>query len=449
MVKLLHAAGIEVILDVVYNHTAEQSARGATLSWRGLDNRSYYRLDGRGDDIDVTGCGNTLDVRHPVVVRLVLDSLRRWVEDFHVDGFRFDLAVALGRGKNDEFDPDHPLLLAMRTDPVLSRVKNIAEPWDLGIQGWRTGQFPPGFSEWNDRFRDRIRSFWLTDLARSLAGQPGHGVQDLATRLAGSADLFHHDDRGPIASINFVAAHDGFTIADLTAYNHKHNEANHEDNRDGSDNNNSWNHGIEGQIDDGVSMLRHRSMRNLLGTLLLATGVPMINGGDEFGRTQQGNNNAFCHDDELSWYDWEFKPWQEDLLATTRFLVGLRRTHPVLRRRMHFSGGPVHLDGSKDLEWFDATGRPMTVERWTDERGHVLQMFLNGAVSGDSSLLLVFHGGAHEDPVTLGRGPGVTAYRLLWDSAWDRPPAQPPTVDLDEPTTLLPSSLRVYEAVTG
>ena len=447
MVKLLHAAGIEVILDVVYNHTAEQSARGATLSWRGLDNRAYYRLDGRGDDIDVTGCGNTLDVRHVVTIRMILDSLRYWVQECHVDGFRFDLAVALGRGKNDEFDPDHPLLIALRTNPVLSQVKNIAEPWDLGIQGWRTGQFPPLFSEWNDRFRDRVRNFWLTDLARNLSGQPGHGVQDLATRLAGSADLFHHRDRGPIASINFVAAHDGFTVADLTAYNHKHNEANREDNRDGADNNCSWNHGIEGQIDDGVSMLRHRSMRNLLATLLVSTGVPMINGGDEFGRSQHGNNNTYCQDNETSWYDWELAPWQQDLLATTEFLVRLRADHPVLRQRVFFSGGPVHLDGSKDLEWFGADGLPMTMDRWADDRVRTLQMLLDGAWHGHASLLVVFHGSAHEGAVTLPRPPGLTAYQLLWDSAWDRPLEEPVTVSLDEPAVLLPASMRIYRAV--
>ena len=238
------------ILDVVYNHTAEQDRTGATLSWRGLDQRAYYRLDERGRDIDVTGCGNTLDLRHPVVCRMVLDSLRYWVQEFHVDGFRFDLAVALGRGRGDEFDPDHPFLVALRTDPVLSRVTLIAEPWDLGMHGWRTGQFPPPFMEWNDRFRDAVRRFWVGDVRAQAHGQHSHGLQDLATRLAGSRDLFGHRDRGPTASVNFVAAHDGFTLADLTSYDHKHNEANGEDNRDGSDGNTSWNHGVEGATDD-------------------------------------------------------------------------------------------------------------------------------------------------------------------------------------------------------
>ena len=218
MVKLLHAAGLEVILDVVYNHTCEQGRDGATLSWRGLDNRAYYRLDERGRDIDVTGCGNTLDLRHPMVARMVLDSLRYWVGQCHVDGFRFDLAVALGRGRDDAYDPDHPFLVALRTDPVLSRVKLIAEPWDLGVHGWRTGQFPPPFAEWNDRFRDAVRTFWLPDVERSAHHEPGHGVRELATRLAGSQDLFGAHDRGPIASVNYVAAHDGFTLADTTTY---------------------------------------------------------------------------------------------------------------------------------------------------------------------------------------------------------------------------------------
>src|SRR6478609_1214761 len=361
MVKALHREGLEVILDVVYNHTAEQSRDGATLSWRGLDNRAYYRLDERGQDIDVTGCGNTLDLRHPVVCRMVLDSLRYWVEECHVDGFRFDLGVALARGRYDDYDPNHPFLVALRTDPVLSRVKNIAEPWDLGIHGWRTGQFPPPFSEWNDRFRDGVRSFWLTGLGRDRESRQGHGVQDLATRLAGSQDLFGTRDRGPIASVNFVAAHDGFTARDLTMYDVKHNDANLKGNRDGTDNNLSWNHGVEGPTDDAdVQEARLRSIRNLLGTLLTSTGVPMLNAGDEFGRSQDGNNNAFCQDNETSWFDWDLAPWQQDLLETTRHLVRLRATLPVLRQRAFPSGRQIDDDGSTDIAWFTASGQPMT-----------------------------------------------------------------------------------------
>lgn len=456
MVRLLHAEGIEVILDVVYNHTAEQSGRsGATLSWRGLDNRAYYRLDERGHDVDVTGCGNTLDLRHVMVCRMVLDSLRYWVTECHVDGFRFDLAVALGRGRSDEFDPDHPFLVALRTDPVLSRVKLIAEPWDLGLHGWRTGQFPPPFSEWNDRFRDSVRTFWLKDLGAQVEGHDGgHGVRELATRLAGSQDLFGARDRGPIASVNFVAAHDGFTVADLTRYNAKHNGANGEGNRDGSDANCSWNHGVEGGAESGVDpqvlaeveTARRRSMRNLLATGLLATGVPMLNAGDEFGRTQGGNNNPYCQDNEITWFDWDLEPWQRDLLTTTGFLTRLRAEHPVLRQRAFFTGREVHEDGSPDLAWYDADGTAMGNGRWEDPATRTLQMFLNGAWLGHGSLLLVLHGDADTATVTLPTPPGLTAYELLWDSALDLPPG--PSGPLPPgPVEVAGSSVRVYRAV--
>ncbi len=431
MVRRLHAEGIEVILDVVYNHTCEQSRRGATLSWRGLDSRAYYRLDARGQDIDVTGCGNTLDLRHPVVCRMVLDSLRYWVTECHVDGFRFDLAVALARARNDDYDPDHPFLVALRTDPVLSRVKLVAEPWDLGIHGWRTGQFPPPFSEWNDRFRDTVRTFWLQGVATDRAGlsaQSGHGVHDLATRLAGSDDLFRARDRGPVASVNYVAAHDGFTAADLTAYDVKHNGANGEGNRDGSDSNRSWNHGVEGPTDDAAILAeRRRSLRNLLGTLLLSTGVPMLCAGDELGRTQHGNNNAYCQDNEISWLDWDPAPWQGDMLETVRFLAALRREHPVLRQRHYFTGRPAHPDGTRDLGWFDADGEPMT-DGWGFGGARTLQALFDGRVVGNSSLLLVLHGGASERSITLPPLPtGCDAYHLVWDSTWERPaPARGP-----------------------
>ncbi|MEO7069847.1 MAG: alpha-amylase family glycosyl hydrolase, partial [Nostocoides sp.] len=446
MVKLLHAEDIEVILDVVYNHTAEQSRDRATLSWRGLDNRAYYRLDDRGRDVDVTGCGNTFDLRHPMQCRMVLDSLRYWVTQCHVDGFRFDLAVALGRNQSDEYDPNHPFLVALRTDPVLSRVKLIAEPWDLGVHGWRTGQFPPPFSEWNDRFRDTARTFWLPDVAADLNGRVGHGVQDLATRLAGSQDLFGARDRGPIASVNFVAAHDGFTAADLTAYDVKHNGANGEGNRDGTDNNRSWNHGVEGPTTDAtVLRMRRRSLRNLLGTLLLSTGVPMINGGDEFGRTQGGNNNPYCQDNETSWFDWDLADWQRDLLATTRFLIRLRHDHPVLRQRHFFTSRPVHEEGSTDLAWYDAAGLPMD-HQWGDITQRTLQALFNGSTVGGASVLLVLHAGSHEGQVRLPSAPGLTAYELIWDSAWERPqdpgPAQAPG-----PVTVTAATLRVYLAM--
>jgi len=444
MVKLLHGEGIEVILDVVYNHTAEQGRTGAMLSWRGLDQRAYYRLDERGRDIDVTGCGNTLDLRHPVVCRMVLDSLRYWVQEYHVDGFRFDLAVALGRGRGDDFDPDHPFLVALRTDPVLSAVKLIAEPWDVGMHGWRTGQFPPPFMEWNDRYRDAVRRFWVGDVRSQRHHRRGHGLQELATRLAGSRDLFGHRDRGPTASINFVAAHDGFTTADLVAYDTKHNEANGEDNRDGSDNNGSWNHGTEGPSDDPqVIADRTLAIRNLMGTLLLSTGVPMINAGDELGRSQGGNNNPYCQDNGTSWINWDLEPWQQDLLDTTSHLIRVRQALPVLRQRVWALGRQVHDDGTRDMEWYAADGTPMG-DRWT-QGSRLVQLYVAGAWMGWDSALLVVNGGVEDVEVTLPEAPGVTTYRLLWDSTWSRPRDGGDPV-VPGPVTVGATSLRVYAA---
>jgi glycogen operon protein len=445
MVKLLHRAGIEVILDVVYNHTCEQGGDGPTLSWRGLDNRAYYRLDERGRDIDVTGCGNTLDLRHPVVARMVLDSLRYWVTECHVDGFRFDLAVALARGRSDDYDPDHPFLIALRTDPVLSRAKLVAEPWDVGIHGWRTGQFPPPFSEWNDRFRDAARTFWVSDLGALTEGGHGHGLEDLATRMSGSQDLFWARDRGVIASVNFVTAHDGFTLADLTAFNGKHNLANLEDNRDGSDHNRSWNHGVEGPTDDPeVLALRRRTMRNLLATTILSAGVPMLNAGDEFGRTQLGNNNAYCQDGPISWFDWALEPWQEELLATTRQLTRIRRDHPVLRQRQFHTGERNHSDGVVRLSWFGADGQPIA-GRWADPGVRTVQMHLDGRRLDADSVLIVVHGGVDPTVILLPEPDGHGPWELLWDSAHDHPRAAAGTLVSGE-QRLEAASLRVYRS---
>jgi glycogen operon protein len=454
MVRLLHQAGLEVILDVVYNHTCEQSVAGATLSWRGLDQSAYYRLDGVGRDVDMTGCGNTLDFGHPRVVQMSLDSLRYWARDCHVDGFRFDLAPTLARGRDGRFDPDHPFLVALRTDPLLSRVKLIAEPWDLGPDGWRTGQFPPPLGEWNDRYRDAMRTFWLRDSARQLYGEPAHGVHEPATRLAGSQDLFGQGNRGPLSSVNFVASHDGFTLADLTAFDRKHNEANGEQNRDGHDDPKSWNHGVEGPVDDAaLSGSRHRSMRNLLGTLLLSTGVPMLAAGDEMGRTQGGNNNAYCHDSEMTWVDWDLTPWQLDLLATTRHLLRLRRELPTLRSRSFYGGRPVHEDGTTDLAWFDAAGELMTPSAWDDGDRRVLQMYVHGAsarqsgTSDDgepvgSSLLTVLCGSPTDTTVTLPPPPWGSSYLLLWDSAEAVP--QEPDKGVDGAQYVRARSMRLY-----
>ncbi|QDO89639.1 glycogen debranching protein GlgX [Ornithinimicrobium ciconiae] len=424
-IKALHGAGIQVVLDVVYNHTCEQgNLDGATLSWRGLDNATYYRLDERGHDIDVTGCGNTVDLREPLVAKMVLDSLRHWVTEFHVDGFRFDLAPALARGRDDSYDPDHAFHVALRTDPVLSRVMLIAEPWDVGVHGWRTGQFPPPFAEWNDRFRDAVRTFWLPDTARALRGEQGHGARELATRIAGSEDLYRAGDRGPIASINFVTAHDGFTLADTTAYEHKHNEANGEDNRDGHGDNRSWNHGVEGPTDDPETLAaRRRSARNLMATNLLAAGVPMLTAGDELGRTQSGNNNAYCQDNETSWVDWASA--DEDLMATTRRLLRLRREHPVLRPAEFQTFDAV--PGRVRLRWFDTEGHVLSEGQWANPGLRTLVAVLDDravseAVGDDADFVLaVINGAPHAVTVRLPESDRSQPWLLQWDSTWERP----------------------------
>ncbi len=357
LVRRLHEAGLEVILDVVHNHTAEGGRSGPTLSLRGIDNRSYYRLapDDPGAYVDFTGCGNTLDVRHPRVLQLIMDSLRHWVLEMHVDGFRFDLASALARGRQ-EVDLRGGFLDTIHQDPVLSQVKLIAEPWDLGPGGYQVGSFPPPWAEWNGPFRDTVRRFWRGD-----AGQ----VPELATRLAGSSDLYEGNGRRPTASINFVTAHDGFTLDDLVGYDDRHNEANGEENRDGAAENLSWNCGVEGPTSDpAVRNLRERQKRNLFATLLLSQGVPMICGGDEMGRTQGGNNNAYCQDNETSWFDWHPSGADREMLAFVRQVVRLRLRHPVLRRR-RFLRGRRRADGeAQDVSWFDARGREMTAAAW-------------------------------------------------------------------------------------
>ncbi|MGY4645597.1 glycogen debranching protein GlgX [Cellulomonas sp. URHB0016] len=429
-VHALHDAGLEVLLDVVYNHTCEGGLPGQHLSFRGLDNPLYYAHDGTAPAAlaDVTGTGNSLDFRRSEVARLTLDSLRYWADVVGVDGFRFDLAVTLGRD-SEGFNPHHPVLVAARADPSLHGLKLIAEPWDVGPGGWRTGQFGLPFGEWNDRFRNAARSFWLADPARAAHGLPGHRVRDLATRLSGSVDLFGHSDpplaRGPVASVNYVTAHDGFTLADLVAYDHKHNAANGEQNRDGSDDNRSWNHGLEGPVardSPGAEIvpLRRRSIRNLLATLVLAAGTPMITAGDEMGRTQRGNNNAYCQDNELSWVSWDLSEWRHDLLATARWLLTLRREHPALRTEQFYAGRPVLPGGRQDLAWFDTLGAPFDHERWHDPSVRTLQMVRTAAPPDDDTVLLVINGALDAVEVVLGDGhPG--RWRLAWDSVWENP----------------------------
>ncbi|MEO5876421.1 MAG: glycogen debranching protein GlgX [Streptosporangiaceae bacterium] len=382
MVRALHAAGIEVILDVVYNHTAEGDHLGPTLAYRGIDNAAYYRL--RDDDkryhLDYTGCGNSLNVRSPHALQLIMDSLRYWVLEMHVDGFRFDLASALARELHD-VDRLSAFFDLVQQDPVVSQVKLIAEPWDVGEGGYQVGNFPPLWTEWNGMYRDVVRDFWRGEYAT---------MPEFASRLTGSADLYAHNNRRPVASINFVTCHDGFTLADLVSYEHKRNEANGENNRDGTNDNRSWNCGIEGPVEDPkINELRTRQRRNLLATLFLSQGVPMLTAGDELGRTQHGNNNAFCQDNEISWVRWDV----EGDLEFVQRLTQLRRDHPVLRRRRFF-------DGESDIAWLTPAGEKMTDGDWNTGYAKSLTIFLNGEgitepdphgrrVRDDSFLLLI------------------------------------------------------------
>jgi isoamylase len=372
MVKALHAAGIEVILDVVYNHTAESDHRGPTLSFRGIDNAAYYRL--RDDDpryyVDYTGCGNSLNVRHPHALQLILDSLRYWILEMHVDGFRFDLASALARELHD-VDRLSAFFDLVQQDPVVSQVKLIAEPWDVGEGGYQVGNFPPLWSEWNGKYRDTVRDFWR--------GQP-YTLAEFASRLTGSSDLYETSGRRPVASINFVTCHDGFTLADLVSYNRKHNEANGEDGADGSNDNRSWNCGAEGPTSDpAVRELRTRQRLNFLATLLTSQGVPMLLAGDELGRTQRGNNNAYCQDNETSWVDWHLAEDETSLLEFTRGVAELRRNHPVFRRRRFFTGPADGAAGRPgDIAWFTPSGREMTDADWKIGYAKAMGVFLNG-----------------------------------------------------------------------
>ena len=372
MVKTFHSHGMEVILDVVYNHTAEGNQLGPTLSFRGIDNAAYYRMV--GDDpryyMDYTGCGNTLNLQHPRVLQMIMDSLRYWVLEMHVDGFRFDLASALARELH-EVNRLGAFFDILLQDPVLSQVKLIAEPWDLGEGGYQVGNFPAGWGEWNDRYRDTMRAYWKGD---------GGLIGEFARRLTGSSDLYEHNGRKPYASINFITAHDGFTLHDLVSYNDKHNEANGEENRDGTDNNNSWNCGAEGETDDPeIKALRARQKRNLLATLFFSQGVPMLVAGDEFGRTQKGSNNAYCQDNEISWLSWKPSAVDEDFFAFVRRVIALRRKHPVFHRRNFFQGRAIRGSSIKDIQWINPQGAEMSDEEWDHDHARCLGVFLSGA----------------------------------------------------------------------
>jgi len=423
MVKNLHAAGLEVLLDVVYNHTAEEGPTGPTTSLRGIDNESYYRQNSKGEYIDVTGCGNTVDFAIPAAQQLVLDSLKYWANEVQIDGFRFDLAVTLGRDERVTFDPQHPLLEAIVADPALADVKMIAEPWDVGMGGWQVGEFPAGWSEWNDGYRDRMRDFWLTDIGAARAnGIAPNGIGSLARRLAGSAHVFRQD-RGPLASVNFITAHDGFTMADLTAYYTKHNLGNGEKNRDGTSDNHSFNHGVEGPTDDPTILAaRQKAIRNLLGTLVLSAGVPMITAGDEFGRTQRGNNNAYCHDSELTWLSWQREPWQQELLDVATQLTRLRRENPALRP-VRFGRFGETVPSATQMDWYNKEGLSMSEDDWDSPSERTLQYLAASTPEFEdfNRILLIVHGLEDAITVTLPEHEGVTSYELLWDSALAAP----------------------------
>ncbi|WP_417702556.1 glycogen debranching protein GlgX [Pseudomonas sp.] len=417
MVAHLHKAGLELILDVVYNHTAEGNERGPTLSMRGIDNASYYRLlpDERRYYINDSGTGNTLDLSHPCVLQMVTDSLRYWATEMRVDGFRFDLATILGRYA-DGFNERHSFLVACRQDPVLSKVKLIAEPWDCGPGGYQVGGFAPGWAEWNDKFRDNVRAYWKGD--RGALGE-------LARRLTASGDLYNQRGRRPFASVNFITAHDGFTLRDVVSYDHKHNEANDENNQDGTDRNISWNHGCEGATDDpSIRSLRVQQMRNLLATLLFAQGTPMLVAGDEFGRTQHGNNNAYCQDNELSWVDWTLDGEGRELLAFCQHLIALRRSYPILRRQRFLVGHYNEELDVKDVTWLAPEGGEMNEDHWHDEEARCMGMLMDGRAQpsgvkrsgADATLLLLLNADHQPCEFQLPEVHGGRQWRCLVDT---------------------------------
>ena len=443
MIRLLHQAGLEVVLDVVYNHTCEVGLGGPTVSWRGLDNLMWYLHDGSvpARYADVTGTGNTLDFRRSQTVALALDSLRHWASEYQIDGFRYDLAVTLARGYGG-FDPDHPFLIGLMTDPVLRGLKHIAEPWDLGPGGWQTSGFPVPISAWNDHFRGDVRSFWLAGPREIAASRPAGNARDLTTRLSGSADLFARQDplghHGPCGSVNFIAAHDGFTVRDLVTYEYKHNQANGEENRDGTDDNRSWNHGLEGpgpqpfnggrghdlaSLDlgtDAIERLRLRSIRNLMATLCFSAGIPMFGAGDEFGRTQMGNNNAYCQDNPISWVDWELASWQRDLQATVQFLLSLRRAHPVLRPAAYLTG--LGSDqGLPDLGWYQMSGEQVSHECWHRPDFRAVQMLRHSPAADRRDALVLINGDLDNTDAVLPPAKLGQNWELTWDSTWEHP----------------------------
>ena len=419
MVKRLHAAGIEVILDVVYNHTGEGNHRGPTLSFRGVDNSAYYRVvaDDKRFYMDYTGCGNSLNMLHPRVLQLIMDSLRYWVLEMHVDGFRFDLASTLARELH-EVSKLSGFFDIIHQDPILSQVKLIAEPWDVGEGGYQVGNFPVLWTEWNGKYRDCIRKYWKGDEGK---------IGEFAARLTGSSDLYQHDGKRPYASINFITAHDGFSLYDLVSYNEKHNDANGEGNNDGDTNNNSWNCGAEGPTEDeDIKALRRRQMRNFLATMMLSQGVPMLTGGDEFALTHNGNNNVYCQDNELSWFPWDRSPEQEALTGFVSELIRFRREHPVFRRPKFFQGRPIRGTETKDIMWLNPSGREMTDDEWSNGFARSVGVLLYGQTMDvrdtrgnpitDDTFVLFFN--AHHEPVPF-KLPRIKSSRAGWEMLID------------------------------
>jgi glycogen operon protein len=425
MVKALHEAGIEVILDVVYNHTAEGNHLGPVLSFKGIDNAAYYRLvaDEPRYYMDYTGTGNSLNMRHPHVLQLIMDSLRYWILEMHVDGFRFDLASTLARELHD-VDRLSAFFDIIHQDPVISQVKLIAEPWDVGEGGYQVGNFPPAWLEWNGKYRDCVRDYWR--------GQD-QTLGEFAYRITGSSDLYEATGRKPYASVNFITAHDGFPLADLVSYNEKHNDANREDNRDGESHNRSWNCGAEGPSEDPeVNALRQRQIRNFLTTLFLSQGIPMLLGGDEIGRTQRGNNNAYCQDNEISWFHWETA--DKELLEFSRRLIELRKQHPVFHRRRWFQGRPIHGAKVTDIGWFTPDGTEMAEEHWGEGFAKAMGIFLNGeAIASldargervvDDNFYVLYN--AHYEPLTfvVPKGEWGREWRVVLDTREPLPKEQ-------------------------
>lgn len=447
-IRELHRNGIEVIMDVVYNHTAEGGSGGLTYSYRGIDNANYYRQDENGHYHDTTGCGNSLNFGNPHVIHLVMESLRYWTHEMQIDGYRFDLATTLARNEINHFDPNHALLRAINDEPGFAETKMIVEPWDVGLGGWQTGNFPDRFSEWNDRFRDSVRRFWLTDIASARAnGNHWNGVADLATRLAGSRDIVDGPS-GPIGGLNFITAHDGFCLKDLVSYNVKHNNANGESNRDGANNNSSFNHGHEGEgATEEIRVQRRKAARNLMGTLLFSAGIPMITAGDERGKTQNGNNNAYCQDNVMTWLNWDLTRQQQDLEDTVSYLTKLRRENPVLRPKA-FGDFNEANENHDLLKWYNLNGEIMTEDDWHNQECRTISRFSERRTGTDrNALLLLVHGSEKSIEVTLPSPDGVSGYQLLWNSAHESPNQEQSHHSIGENITVSGTSMLLLRAL--